>query len=304
MTDRGADFPSSSEGPVPRWTSFARPGAAPTAIAGQRAGRFGLWLIALHLVLAILGPWLVTQDFAAQDAESVLLAPGAAHWLGTDHLGRDVMTRTLLGGRVALATTALGTAIAILWGSALGILAGLIGGWFDEVVLRLIDALLAIPWLLFILLVVAVAGTSMWVLVPALGFTYGLSVVRVVRGATLDLVEREFVQAARARGESRLVILGGELLPNVRDVILVEGAMEWSWMLLSFSSLSFLGFGVAPPTPDWGLMISDARLYLSAAPWTALAPMVALSSSIIAINLAADYLSKLLGVERPEGGAP
>ena len=129
-------------------------------------------------------------------------------------------------------------------------------------------------------------------LIPVLVFFYGIPVIRMARAATKDVVALDFVTAARARGESRLTIVKKELFPNVLDVLLVEGAMRWSWMLLAFSSLSFLGFGVAPPTPDWGLMISDSRGYLAIAPWTALAPVAALSSPIIGINLSADALAK------------
>jgi peptide/nickel transport system permease protein len=122
----------------------------------------------------------------------------------------------------------------------------------------------------------------------------------MARAATHDVVALDFVTAARARGEARSTIVRRELLPNVLDVLLVEGAMRWSWMLLAFSSLSFLGFGVAPPTPDWGLMISDARSFMSFAPWAALAPVAALSSLIIGINLSADALAKALGIDRAQ----
>ena len=124
--------------------------------------------------------------------------------------------------------------------------------------------------------------------------------IRVARAATHDVVARDFVQAARARGHGRFAIIWRELLPNVRDALLVEGAMRWSWMLLAFSSLSFLGFGVSPPTPDWGLMIADARGFMSFSPLGVLAPMIGLSSLIIGINLTADALAKALGIDRAQ----
>lgn len=174
------------------------------------------------------------------------------------------------------------------------------GGRIDAILMRVVDAFMSIPWILFLLLIVAVVGTGPMVLIPTLGFFYGIPVIRIARAATHDVVARDFITAARARGEKTLTIVKKELLPNMLDVLLVEGAMRWSWMLLAFSSLSFLGFGVAPPTPDWGLMISDSRSIMSIAPWTALAPIVALSSLIVGLNLCADSLAKALGVDRAQ----
>jgi len=286
--------------------SAARPIAGPFGrarrllgdVAATRSGRVGLMLVGLHLVVAALAPWIVPYDFAAQHSTEILKAPSATFWLGTDHLGRDVLTRTLMGGRAAIVITTMATAAAIAWGGLLGIVSGLIGGRTDEMLMRVIDALLSIPWLLFVLMIVSVLGTGGAVLIPTLAFFYGIPVVRVARAATLDVVARDFIASARARGERVGTIVFRELLPNVRDVLLVEGAMEWSWMLLGFSSLSFLGFGIAPPTADWGLMVSDARLYLQLAPWTVLPPMLALGTLIIGINLSADALGKALGVDR------
>jgi peptide/nickel transport system permease protein len=196
--------------------------------------------------------------------------------------------------------TTISTVLAITWGGLLGILLGLVGGRLDEILMRLVDAFLSLPWILVLLLIVVMVGFGAGVLILTLGFFYGIPVIRMARAATHDVVAIDFVTAARARGESRLTIVRKELLPNVLDVLLVEGAMRWSWMLLAFSSLSFLGFGVTPPTPDWGLMISDSRSFMSFAPWAALAPVVALSSLIIGINLSADALAKAIGIDRAQ----
>jgi len=190
--------------------------------------------------------------------------------------------------------------MAIAWGGMLGVLLGLIGGWLENIVMRLVDAFLSIPWILFLLLIVSVVGLGNAVLIPTLAFFYGIPVVRMSRAATHDVVALDFVTAARARGESRTTIVRKELLPNVLDVLLVEGAMRWSWMLLAFSSLSFLGFGVSPPAADWGLMISGARAFMAFAPWAVLAPVIALSTLIIGINLSADALAKALGIDRAQ----
>ena len=206
----------------------------------------------------------------------------------------------MLGGRQALLVTTIATILAITWGGLLGVLLGLVGGRLDEFLMRIVDAFLCLPWILVLLLIVVMVGSDPGVLIATLGFFYGIPVIRVARAATHDVVAQDFVTAARARGESRSTIVWRELVPNVLDVLLVEGAMRWSWMLLAFSSLSFLGFGIAPPTPDWGLMISNALSIMSLAPWTALAPVVALSSLIIGINLSADALAKAVGIDRAQ----
>ena len=270
------------------------------AMFARPSGRIGLVLVAFHVVLALVSPVLAPYDFKEVSHQIVLNAPSSEHWFGTDNLGRDVFTRTILGGRQALLVTTIATVLAITWGGLLGVLIGLVGGRLDELLMRLVDAFLALPWILVLLLIVAIVGFGPGVLILTLGFFYGIPVIRMARAATHDVVALDFITAARARGERRSTIVWRELVPNVLDVLLVEGAMRWSWMLLAFSSLSFLGFGVAPPTPDWGLMISNARSVMSIAPWAVLAPVVALSSLIIGINLSADALAKALGIDRAQ----
>ena len=211
-------------------------------------------ILIFHVTLAITSPLYVPHDYKAIDPSLMLQPPSSEFWFGTDSLGRDVFTRTILGGRTALTVTFFGSLIALLWGGAVGIFCGLVGGKIDDVVMRIIDAFLSIPWILAMLLIVSLLGTSIIVLIPALGFFYGKGIVRVARAATHDVIAKDFIVSARARGHSNFSIIWNEILPNVRDAIMVEGAMRWSWMLLGFSSLSFLGFGVSPPTPDWGLM--------------------------------------------------
>ena len=205
-----------------------------------------------------------------------------------------------MGGREALLVTGVATPFAVAWGGFVGIFFGLVGGRIDEVLMRVVDAFLSLPWILKMLVLIVTFGTGIEVLIPTLAFFYGIPVIRIARAATHDVVARDYVSAARARGHGRMTIIRRELLPNVLDTLMVEGAMRWSWMLLAFSSLSFLGFGVSPPTPDWGLMIADARGFMSFAPWGALAPVIALSSLIIGINLTADALAKALGIDRAQ----
>ena len=267
-------------------------------MASKPSGFIGLFILIFHVVLAFASPYLAPYDYITIDPTLMLQAPSSEYWFGTDSLCRDVFTRTIMGGRTALTITFFGSLIALLWGGLLGIFCGLVGGKIDDVVMRIVDAFLSIPWILAMLLIVSLLGTSTEVLIPALGFFYGKGIVRVARAATHDVIAKDFIVSARARGHSNMSIIWNEIIPNVRDAILVEGAMRWSWMLLGFSSLSFLGFGVSPPTPDWGLMISNARGLMSFAYWAVIAPVVGLSSLIIGINLTADAFAKALGIDR------
>ena len=283
-----------------RSTAFSRLGGVLSDVVSRPSGAIGLFLVVFHIVLALTSPYLVPFDYREMNASFMLSGPTSTYWLGADHLGRDVLSRTLLGGREALLVTAIATPIAVMWGGFVGILLGLVGGRIDEVLMRIVDAFLSLPWILKMLVLIVTFGTGMLVLIPTLAFFYGIPVIRIARAATHDVVARDFVSAARARGHKRMTVIRRELLPNVLDTLMVEGAMRWSWMLLAFSSLSFLGFGVSPPTPDWGLMIADARGFMSFAPVGVIAPVVALSSLIIGINLTADSLAKALGIDRAQ----
>ena len=283
-----------------RSTAFSRLGGVLSDVVSRPSGAIGLFLVVFHIVLALTSPYLVPFDYREMNASFMLSGPTSTYWLGADHLGRDVLSRTLLGGREALLVTAIATPIAVMWGGFVGILLGLVGGRVDEVLMRIVDAFLSLPWILKMLVLIVTFGTGMLVLIPTLAFFYGIPVIRIARAATHDVVARDFVSAARARGHKRMTVIRRELLPNVLDTLMVEGAMRWSWMLLAFSSLSFLGFGVSPPTPDWGLMIADARGFMSFAPVGVIAPVVALSSLIIGINLTADSLAKALGIDRAQ----
>ncbi len=267
-------------------------------VASRPSGAIGLGLTLFHLVMALLAPWIAPFDPAFQNADTILLPPSATHWMGTDTLGRDVFSRVLHGGRLAIAVTFAAAVIATSWGGLAGIFFGTVGGRTDEYAMRVVDAFLSMPWLLFLLLIISIGGAGAVTIIPTLGFFYGVAVLRVVRGAAMQVASRDFVTAAKTRGEALWPILTREMFPNLADILLVEGAMRWSWMLLAFSSLSFLGFGATPPTPDWGLMISDGRALLSTAPWGVFWPCLALSSLIIGINLLADAVGKALGLDR------
>src|SRR5690606_12748051 len=191
-----------------------------TAIAVMRdlvsrpSGAIGVGIVLFHIIIAIIGPAIAPYDFAHQDVDAILQAPSAAHWFGTDRLGRDVFTRTLLGGREAMIISTASTIVAMIWGAILGIVVALVGGRLDEIVMRCADALMSIPWILIVMIFVAALGTGTSALIPVLGFSYGLSVIYLARSAALDFVTRDFVLAAKARGERRRTIILKELLPN------------------------------------------------------------------------------------------
>ena len=287
-----------AETPAPKYLSGLR--TVLRDVMSRPSGAIGLSLVVFHVLLALTSPLYVPYDFKTMNSMLMLMPPSSEHWLGTDHLGRDVLTRVLLGGREALLVTGVATPLAVVWGGFMGILFGLVGGRIDEVLMRIVDAFLSLPWILKMLVLIVTFGSGIEVLIPTLAFFYGIPVIRIARAATHDVVARDFISAAKARGHGRMTIIRRELVPNVLDTLMVEGAMRWSWMLLAFSSLSFLGFGVSPPTPDWGLMIADARGFMSFAPWGVLGPVIALSSLIIGINLTADALAKALGIDRAQ----
>ncbi|MCC8908667.1 ABC transporter permease [Curtobacterium sp. GD1] len=277
-------------------------GAAVAPLRSSTALSIGLGLIALHLVLAVLAPVIAGHDPVATNSADVLASPTWTHWLGTDQYGRDILSRTLNGGRYALLVTFLATTIAVAVGTVLGCVTAYADNWFDEVVMRIVDALLSVPSILALLVVVTVFDAGLWVIVLAVTIVYAPAVTRVVRGAARTVITQDYVTAARARGERSLSIVFREILPNVLDVVLVEYAMRASWIVLLVASLSFLGFGANPPTPDWGLMVQENRTALTVVPLGTLAPIVALATLVVGLNLAADGLSKSLGVDRATKG--
>lgn len=260
----------------------------------------GLTLVIVHLIIALTAPLIVPHSTTDIDGSNRLQPPSLEHPFGTDSFGRDLLSRTMMGGRAAISVAFLAAAVAVIWGGLLGILLGFIGGRVDEVAMRVIDALLAIPGLLVVLLIVVALGTGFSVLILTLGYAYGVSTVRVARGAALAYVASDFITAARARGERKTTIVLRELIPNLLDVLLVEYVMRASWSLTAISSLSYLGFGIAPPTPDWGRMVFENQTLLAISPWGTLFPVLALSSLIIGINLAGDALSKAMGLDRTQ----
>jgi peptide/nickel transport system permease protein len=262
----------------------------------------GLLLVALNIVVALAAPLIAPFVPTQPDALAAIESPSGTHLLGTDQLGRDVLSRVLYGGRYAMLVSLSATVLAVGIGTVLGCLAAYRRGWFDEVLMRILDAVLSVPAILALLVVVTVLGAGAPVIVLAATVVYCPAVIRVVRAAAFSIVGLDYVTAARARGEGFWPTAIREIWPNILDVVMVEFAMRASWIVLLVSSLSFLGFGANPPTPDWGLMVSENRTLLTVVPLGTIAPIVALASLIVGLNLAADGIAKVRGIDRIAGG--
>jgi len=258
------------------------------------AGRIGLPIVLLYLILTVIGPWLglwlphSPTEIPDPLAPYQFLPPSAQFWLGTDQYGRDVFSRVLCGATSLILTSVAGAALGIVLGAVVGMSSGYKGGKIDEVVMRVMDGLMSFPTLLLALLVLFTLGSSRVNIAATIGFVSMPSIARVVRSTTLSLKEQEFVQNARLRGESTAYIIFREILPNVMPVLGVEASVRLSYAVLSVASLGFLGLGIQPPSPDWGLAISQGRRFLISAPWIVLAPMVAVASLVVGVNLLAD----------------
>jgi peptide/nickel transport system permease protein len=279
--------------------AVAASGAA-LAPATARAPRWPLTLVVggaivgLFVALALVGPWIAPRDVEAFHALAKMKPPSAAFWFGTDRYGRDVLSRVIVGARTTVTMAAAGTALGLLAGTLIGLVSGHLGGRVDEALMRLMDIVMSFPSLLLALLVVAVLGASTVNAVLSIGIVFTPRVARVVRSATLGLRGAQFVEAALVRGESHVYIVFRELLPNLWPPIIVEGCIRLSYAVLLSVSLSYLGLGAQPPTPDWGLTVAKERAYLVLAPWTVLFPAGAIVLLIVGVNLLGDGLREWL----------
>jgi peptide/nickel transport system permease protein len=251
-------------------------------------------IILILLVLAALAPWIVPYRFDEMSLLQRLKPPSAAHWFGTDEFGRDVLSRTLMGARLSLLMGIGATLISLVIGVPLGLLAGYRRGWFDEVLMRVMDVLLSFPPIMLGLLILAVTQPALWKAIIAIGIVYVPPLVRITRSVTLDLVNEEFIQAAHVRGDRTRYILFSEILPNAWPPIAVEASLRITFAILLGAALSFVGMGAQPPSSDWGLMVSEARPFVDSAPWIALAPGFAMCLTVIGINLLGDGLREAL----------
>lgn len=263
------------------------------------ASAVGTTIILIFLVSALFGPWLAPYGANQQIVEDVRQPPGPEHWFGTDSLGRDVFSRVLLGARDILALAGLGTALAVLLGSSFGLVSGYLGGGFDEVVMRLFDGLLAMPALLLSLLLLGTLGPSRNSVLIVIVVVYTPIVARVVRSVVLSVKNKGFVEAARVQGAPLPRLLLREILPSTLPALAVEASLRFSYAIFLVASLGFLGVGVQPPSPDWGLMVKEARQFVGQVPWAMYFPAGAIAVLVVGANLLADGLKRVL--QRVEG---
>ena len=277
--------------------SWSRHRMPPNFIAG------GI-VVAFIVTTAIIGPMIAPYPYDVFHIKDRFQPPNPTYWFGTDEFGRDVFSRVLIGARLSLFMGLLATAISLVLGIPLGLVAGYYRGSIDEMIARIMDLFISFPPIILGLLILAVTPPSIWKTSGAVGLVYVPIMVRLTRSVTLDLMEEEFILAARARGERSVYTLAFEILPNAWPPIIVEGSLRITFAIMLGASLSFLGMGVQPPSSDWGLMISGARPYLHLAPWIALAPGLAMCITVIGINLIGDGLREILDPRlRHRGGA-
>jgi peptide/nickel transport system permease protein len=259
----------------------------------------GSIILIFYFMVALTGRFWAPYDFAKTGTGRPFSPPSAEHLLGTDQLGRDLFSRVIHGTDDVLFLALTSTLISTGIGGLLGLLSGLVGGWFDQLLMRFFDALISIPFLVLGLLVIAAAGPeqsgSYVLLILVVVIVYAPRTARMARAVALDLVTRDFVTVARTRGESVLSIVWRELTPNAIGVLLVEFGVRAGYAPIFIGSLSFLGFGVRPPTPEWGLMISENRAAIISAPVSVFGPALALALLVIGLNLFTDGLSRIFG---------
>lgn len=236
----------------------------------------GLVVLGSIAIAAVLAPWITPADPTAIHLEDALLAPSRAHWLGTDHLGRDVASRLLHGARVSLAVGVVAVGIATLIGLIIGAMAGYFGGWVDALAMRAADIMFCFPTLFLILAAVAFLEPSLLTIMTIIGLTGWMGIARLVRAEILSLKSREFILASRVAGASSAWIIRRHLLPNALAPVLVNVTFGMAGAILIESGLSFLGIGIQPPTPSWGNMLAEGKAALGVAWWLTLAPGLAL----------------------------
>jgi ABC-type dipeptide/oligopeptide/nickel transport system permease subunit len=259
-------------------------------LARQRSAMVGLAIIAVYVVAALFAPWLATHDPTAQDLAAALQGPSAAHWLGTDSYGQDLYSRLLYGAQLALIIGFASVALGLAVGVAIGLAAGLMGGRTEWVLMRIVDGLLAFPELILAMAFMAVLGLGTENVVYALALSFVGPFARMTRGDVLQVKNQPYIEAARLMGVPTAAVIWRHVLPNVVSPILVQAGMRVSIAILLESGLSFLGIGVVPPTPDWGLMIAEGRAFITLAPWISGVPGVALAILLVALNLLGDGL--------------
>lgn len=273
--------------------SVAAASAAPSA--WRRATRspglmIGAVTVLAVILLAILAPWIAPYDPNEQDPVAALMGPSAEHWFGTDFFGRDVLSRVIWGARISLSVGFLATAIGVVVGTVIGVVAGYFGGWTDRLITAATDVLLSFPQLIMGLMLVAVLGPSLGNLILAIAVTAVPAFIRIARGSTLAMRQRDFVDACRALGYSDLRIMFGHILPNILDEVVVLASLWLATAIRTESTLAFIGLGVPPPTATWGSIVREGFDNLLDAPWLSIFPSLAILAVMIGLNLIGDGL--------------
>lgn len=254
----------------------------------------GLMVLVILYALAILAPWITLYEFDEIDLYNMYSPPSAQHWFGTDELGRDALTRVLYGGRISLMV---GTVVAILSsliGTLIGMMAGYYGKWVDNLLMRFVDLMLSLPLLPLLIVVAAIRGPGLGGIIIILGLLTWTSVARLVRGSFLSIREEDYVQAARALGASDLRIIVRHMLPNAMAPIIVSTTLMVGIAILIESVLSYLGFGIQPPTPSWGNMLHKARITMTQYPWLTYFPGLMIVLTVLCFNFVGDGLRDAL----------
>ena len=271
-------------------------------IARRPLALLGVLLVALHLAIALAAPLIIPYD-PFQLLDVPLEPPSRQYWLGTDELGRDFFSRLFMGGRIAIVVAFASAFVAALGGGLIGLTAAHYRGAVDDVVSRLVEMKLAIPAILFVSLFVTGFGQSGGVLIVVIAVIKMMGVIRTSRAQGIVLAEHGYVKAAMLRGDGGPAIILREMLPNIADLLTVEFALRASSALLLVSSLSFLGLGISPPTPDWGMMIHDGLSSIRSEPWLILAPALCISTLVIGINFATEGIADARGLDAARGTA-
>ena len=260
----------------------------------NRLALFGFYVLTLAVIAAVLTPWIAPYEYDAQDLELSAAPPSSAHWLGTDYLGRDLLARVLYGGRISLMVGFAATAVSLTIGVFYGATAGFLGGRTDATMMRIVDILYALPFTIFVIILMVFFGRNIILLFMAIGAIEWLTMARIVRGQVLSLREKEFIEAAVAMGLPRLRILTRHIIPNALGPIIVYTTLTIPNVMLLEAFLSFLGLGVQPPMSSWGLLIRDGAEQMEEFPWLLIFPSIALSLTLFSLNFLGDGLRDAL----------
>lgn len=264
------------------------------ALFGSGLARFGCALLAVVVLAAILGPWLSAWDYDAVDWNAIDAPPSAEHWFGTDGAGRDLLVRTLVGARVSIVVALLATAVSCLIGIPWGALAGYLGGAADQAMMRVVDGLYALPFILLVVLLVALFGRNVYLLFVALGAVSWLDLARIVRSRTLVVKNEAFVAAARMLGATTVGIVGRHVAPNVLGPAFVYAMLTVPGVIMAESFISFLGLGVQEPQTSWGVLIADGAREMHSSPWQLIFPAALLALTLFAFTVLGDRLRNAL----------